>query len=87
MLWLALGEYRGPALMSAFVGYATSRWAMHSEQRIWMGYVADSLRLTPQMMYIPDRFAEIMGWIKHEPDRTAEEIIDDVIARMTDEPT
>lgn len=72
--------------MSAFVGYAIARWAAYNEERIYRGYVADSLRLAPQMMYIPIRLAEIMGWTKQEPEKSADEIIDDVIARMTDGP-
>ena len=44
--------------------------------------MADALRLAPQMMYPSLRYADVMGWTHQEPDRSAEEIIDDVLSRL-----
>ena len=44
--------------------------------------MADALRLAPQMMYPSLRYADVMGWTHREPDRSADEIIDDVLSRL-----
>lgn len=59
-----------------------ARWTSYNEDRVWRSYVADALRLVPQMMYPSLRYADVMGWTHMEPDRSAEEIVDDVLSRM-----
>lgn len=44
-------------------------------------YVTDSLRLIPQMASLTVRWADLVDE-EREPERTAEEIVDDVIARL-----
>ncbi len=44
-------------------------------------YVTDSLRLIPQMASLTQRWADVTNEDR-EPERTAEEIVDDVVARL-----
>lgn len=80
---MALGEYRGPLSCKAFVRYATSRHAIRQIDLMCVSYVAESIRNSVRGMYfsetLPDKLERIMHPV---PERTANEIIDDVAARL-----
>lgn len=50
-------------------------------QRSYQYYVTDSLRLVPQMMYLTETWKSLVE-AAYTPERTAEEIIDDVASRL-----
>jgi hypothetical protein len=82
LLWLALGDYRGPALARAFVGYLVARYTDRLTEKSFRVYVTDSLQSIPQMQYKTKRWAELAGIVDPEKERSAEEIVDDVVARL-----
>jgi len=46
-------------------------------------YVTDSLRCTPQMMYIPTRWADLIDRMnKPVPQKSPDDIIDGVISKL-----
>jgi hypothetical protein len=69
-------------LVEAFVGYACALWEHRLEEKMYRTYVTDALRLVPQMSYPSKRFAEMVGWVRSEPEMTVEEITDHVCERL-----
>lgn len=61
--------------------YLVARYNREIIDRSYKQYVTDSLRLIPQMSYLSETWSNIVAGAK-EPDRTAEEIIDDIAARL-----
>lgn len=51
MLYLCIGEYRGPRISGAFFGYVDSKIRRVVTEYTWMTYVASQLRLQPQGQY------------------------------------
>lgn len=80
---MALGEYRGPLSYHAFVRYAFSRYNKQQVELIRDMYIAEALRQQGRGFYLTRSLSDVLG-IGHDSkeDRTAEEIIDDVISRM-----
>lgn len=60
------------------------RYNKQMAERFYRIYITDSLRLMPQMKYLTTRWAEAMGYAERD-ERTAEEIIDDVLGRLEEE--
>ena len=80
-MWIALGEYRGQSSVKAFVRYLQARYNREIIDRSYKYYVTDSLRLMPQMMYLSDTWRSLVDGTR-KPDRSAEEIIDDIASRL-----
>ena len=59
-MYLALGEYRGPASARAFLGYARARMRREVDSMAFMAYVTDSLRLSRQDKFISKRWIDIV---------------------------
>lgn len=59
MLWLDLGEYRGPSRFHAFVMFCAMRRRRRSVEQAYMAYVTDSLQGIPQGKYLQSRFADM----------------------------
>lgn len=81
MVWIALGEYRGQSSVRGFVRYLIARYNREIIDRSYRHYVTDSLRLIPQMSYITETWMSLIEGSSN-PERTAEEIIDDIAARL-----
>lgn len=63
------------------VRYLAARVRAMLMERSYRIYVTDSLRLIPQMASLTQRWADVTNEDR-EPERTAEEIVDDVVARL-----
>lgn len=63
------------------VRYLAARVRAMLMDRSYRIYVTDSLRLIPQMASLTQRWADVTNEDR-EPERTAEEIVDDVVARL-----
>jgi len=84
MLWLDLGEYRGPSRFHAFVMYALERRKQRMQELSYRIYVTDSLRMAPQGQYMSRRYADV---IKPRQEIDADAIIEHVLAAAcTEEP-
>jgi hypothetical protein len=81
MLWVALGDYRGPSRIRAFSRYALSRYTNRVFDKAWMTYVADSVNLYGCGKTMSVTFSQLVSGATTD-DRTAEEIADDVIRRL-----
>ena len=76
MLWLDLGEYRGPSRFHAFVMFCAARRRKRSIDAAYRSYVADSLQNIPQGKFIQTRFVDIT--------RPRQEIdVDSIIDKVT----
>lgn len=53
MMWLDLGEYRGPSRFHAFVMFCMARCRQRVRDRAYQSLVFDSLQNIPQGKYIP----------------------------------
>lgn len=82
MVWLALGEYRGPVSCKAFVHYLAASYERNMREYGYRVYVTDMLRNIPQMTYITTRWADALKSNVRE-ERTAEQIVDDVVASLS----
>lgn len=60
MLWLDLGEYRGPSRFHAFVLYCSARMRQRAVQSAYRNYVTESLRLAPQGKALGRSFSELV---------------------------
>lgn len=76
-----MGEYSGPPIAKMVVRYLAARVRAMLMDRSYRIYVTDSLRLIPQMASLTQRWADVTSEDR-EPERTAEEIVDDVVARL-----
>lgn len=83
MVWEALGEYHGPPVIHAYVMYMEAREYDRTIERSYRAYVTGTLRLIPQGGYYTTEWHDMIESAKrNEPERTAEEIVDDVIGRL-----
>lgn len=82
MMWLALGDYRGPASCKPFVRYVLAKYERNVIEYGYRVYVTDMLRNIPQMTYITTRWADALKSDVRE-ERTAEQIVDDVVASLS----
>ena len=82
MLWLDLGEYRGPSRFHAFVMYALTRRRERAREMAYRVYVTDSLRMAPQGQYLSRRYADL---IRPRQEIDADAIIDHVLASACSE--
>jgi len=81
LTWEALGDYHGPPSFRFFARYLIAKWRRKSIEDGYRAYVAESLRLAPQMRYLQRSWADVIR--QDEPDnRSAEEIVDGVISRI-----
>jgi len=81
LVWEVLGEYQGPPSFKLFARYLIARFIKSVDERVYRTYVTDSLRAIPQMAYLPKRWVEIREMM-NEPERSADEIIDEVASRL-----
>lgn len=81
-MWLDLGEYRGPSHFHALTRYMIARRERRNEELSYRIYVTDSLRNAPQGKYMSKRWADL---IKPHEDIDVDDIIDHVIARVSEE--
>lgn len=58
-----------------------ARYNREAVEKSYRQYVTNSLRLIPQMSYIQSMWTDIVDGGRM-PDRTASEIIDDVVSRL-----
>ena len=83
MIWLALGEYRGPLRMDVFVQYTLARVMRHVVNMSYMAYVTKSLQLAPQGYYMSGSWIDtIQSNANAERDMSADEVVDHVTARL-----
>ena len=79
-MWLCLGDYHGPRQARPFVWYMVERLRRERLEESYRTYVTDQLRLIPQMMYLNERWQDVLK--PSGPDMTAEEIAESVIAKI-----
>ena len=84
MLWVALGEYRGPSSCRVFVRYLMASFRRRQVETSYRVYVTDMLRNIPQMTYLSARWADVVGFTSGPKgrERSAEEIIDHVLTGL-----
>jgi hypothetical protein len=82
-VWEALGEYAGPPNIRILVRYIAARMYRDAVTTSYRAYVTASLRLIPQMSYLSRGWLESVKDAKRpKRERTAEEIVDDVVSRL-----
>lgn len=60
-----------------------ARHLKEMKERSYRAYVTNTLRLAPQGMYLMTEWTDVIDSIERpQPERSAEEIVDGVIARM-----
>lgn len=64
--------------MDTLVGYVVELYRQRTERDLFRVYVADSLRLVPQMSYLAKRWSDV---IRPPEEIDAESIVDDVVSR------
>ena len=75
MLWLDLGEYRGPGHFHAFMMFSLARLRQRVTERSYRLYVTESLRYIPQGMHFASPWTDAI--------RSHEDIdVDDIIAKV-----
>ena len=84
MLWMALGDYRGPSSWAVFVRYLVAKFKERTIELSYRTYVTDMLRNIPQMTYLSARWVDVVGLSARgrERERSAEEIVDHVLAGL-----
>ena len=80
-MWIALGEYRGQSDMRMLLRYVMARYNRAAIERSYRSYVTDSLSMIPRMTYYTTRWVDLIYGYNGD-NRTAEEIIEDVAARL-----
>lgn len=93
MLWIAVGDYRGPRKLSIFLRYVIARLSQKERDMAYRIYLTDCLRFIGQSTaesaktaggegkYITARFADFLH-PKSEETRTGEEIIADILRKL-----
>ena len=93
MLWLAVGDYRGPRTVSSFVRYVVARFKQERKDAAYRIYLTDCLRNISasaadvskmaggEGRYMATRFADIL-YPKPEETRTGAEIIEDLRQKL-----
>lgn len=93
MLWIAVGDYRGPRKLSIFLRYVAAHINQQERETAYRIYVTDCLRIISQSAaesakmaggegkYITARFADFLH-PKPEETRTGEEIIADLRRKL-----
>lgn len=79
---MALGNYRGPSSCKAFAHYALALFERDMREFSYKVYVTDMLRNIPQMTYFNDRWLDAVESRTSKDERSADEIVDDVIASL-----
>ncbi len=79
---MALGNYRGPSSYKAFAHYALALFERDMREFSYKVYVTDMLRNIPQMTYFNDRWLDAVESRTSKDERSADEIVDDVIASL-----
>ena len=80
---MALGDYRGPSSYRAFVRYALALFERDMRELHYRVYVTDMLRNIPQMTYLTDRWVDTLKSNTRRSTKTAEEIVDEVVASLS----
>lgn len=80
---MALGNYRGPSSYKAFVRYVYAVFRREIIDRNYRIYVTDALNNIPQMKYTTLRWADTLESTHVSDNRSADEIVDDVIAALS----
>ena len=80
---MALGNYRGPSSCKAFVRYVIALRRRDIKELSYRVYVTDMLQNIPQMKYLNARWADTLESRDGGDDRTASEIVEDVIAALS----
>lgn len=93
MLWLAVGDYRGPRTVIAFMRYVVARFNRERKDTAYRIYVTDCLRSIGasaadvskmsggEGRYIATRFADLL-YPKPEETRTGAEIIENLRQKL-----
>lgn len=71
----------GPKRPRAFIRYATERVRRDQEAEAYRLYIAESLRLAPQMKYMATGWNELVSRRAEQDGRSGDEIAIDVIQR------
>lgn len=80
---MALGNYRGPSSYKAFVHYVIALFERDMKELSYRVYVTDMLRNIPQMTYFNERWVDGLKSNAERDNRTAEQIVDDVMASLS----
>lgn len=80
MLWLDLGEYRGPSRFHAFVMFCAARRRRRAIEQVYAAYVTDSLQGIPQGKFLQRRFSDLT---KTREDIDVDAVIDHVARAMS----
>ena len=80
---MALGNYRGSSFFKAFVRYVFALYERDMKELHYRIYVTDMLRNIPQMTYLTDRWIDTVKSNRKADNRTADEIVDDLIASLS----
>ena len=77
LVWLCVGEYRGPGTVNAFVAYCAARLDREMKEKAYRVYVTDSLKA------IIGANSRYMDWVSLKPvdNRTGAEIAAEVIKK------
>ena len=81
LLWLCIGEYRGPESVSVLLEYALSRLDREQKEKAYKIYVTDSLWGIAHGKSIDTRYVYIIQPAKEET-RTAGEVIEDIRKKL-----
>lgn len=76
MLWLDLGEYRGPSHFHAFLMFCAARNKQRNVELAYRSYVCDSLQAGAQGLYLTRRFVDL---ITPRKEMDVDEIIEHVV--------
>jgi hypothetical protein len=79
MLWLDLGEYRGPSRFHAFVMFCIARGRNRAVDRAYRSLMFASLQNIPQAKYIPYELDELL---RPRPEIDVDAIIDHVAKKI-----
>lgn len=82
MLWLDLGEYRGPSRFHAFVMFCAARRRKRDVERVYEVYVTDALQAIPQNKCMSKRFYDV---IRIRQDIDVEAVVDRVVSAIGSE--
>lgn len=81
-MWEALGDYRGPLHIRAFLWYLLAKLKRRATEKSYRTYVTDSLRNIPFGQAYTRRWYDIAyGSTNKKDTRTPEEIVESVFTR------
>lgn len=76
LIWLCIGEYRGPSELKPFLRYAQARYKQYERDWAYRVYVTDGLKVLGGLNI---RYADLF---KPEEKRTAEDIIGNISGKL-----